>query len=112
MVHPSFFPRPLPQGREHQPVRRRPGDRAFGAGPPGRRRVYRAGRYCALTAGAFLTAATHWPPLSSRVVLAARTAPPAAIATATAAIETSSGASTITETCYSPYESRPASRRA
>jgi len=82
---------------------RRPGDRALLA-PPGRRRVYRAGRYWALTAGAFLRAASHWLPLSSGVVLAARTAPPAAIATATAAIVTSSGASTITEMSYSPYE--------
>src|SRR2546428_6282323 len=73
-------------------------------GPPEHRRAYRAGRYWALTAGAFLRAATHWLPLSSGVVLAARTAPPAAIARATAAIVTSSGASTIAETSYSPYE--------
>ena len=73
-------------------------------GPPGCCRAYRAGRYWALTAGAFCRAATHWPPFSSGVVLAARTAPPAAIARATAAIVTSSAASTITETSYSPYE--------
>jgi len=54
--------------------------------------------------GAFLNADTHWPPVSSGVVLAARTAPAAAIATATAAIVTSSGASTITEMSYSPDE--------
>ena len=65
---------------------------------------YRAGRYCALTAGAFFSAATHWAPLSSGVVFAAFTAPPAAMARATAAIATSSGASTTTETSYSPNE--------
>src|SRR6266699_1153304 len=106
MVRPSLFPRPYPRPVSIQAEKLDGGGPRLGVrcGPPGRRCVYRAGRYWALTAGAFLRAATHWPPLSSGVVLAARTAPPAAIETATAAIVTSSGASTITETSYSPYE--------
>jgi len=65
---------------------------------------YRAARYWALTAGAFFRAATHGAPLSSGVVFAALTAPPAAMATATAAIVTSSGASTRAAMSYLPYE--------
>ena len=64
----------------------------------------RAARYWALTAGAFFRAATHWAPFSSGVVLAALTAPPAAMARATAAIVTSSGASIRAVMSYLPYE--------
>src|SRR5262245_10870654 len=104
MAHPSCFHRPYPETSIHVGTGKRwPGGPAFVAAA-GQYGVYRAGRYWALTAGAFLSAATHWLPLSSGVVLAVRTAPPAAIATATAAIVTSSGASTITEMSYSPYE--------
>src|SRR5919197_5245227 len=95
--------------------KRRPADArrlAIAYEAAGRYGIYRAGRYWAVTAGAFLRAATHWLPLSRGVVLAARTAPPAAIATAPAAIETSSGASTMTETSYSPKDKPPASIRA
>src|SRR5262247_1396713 len=102
MVNPSF----LPPGGERPPESLTAEARrlALAYQAAGRRGVYRAGRYWALTAGAFLRAATHWLPLSSGVVFAARTAPPAATATATAAIVTSSGASTIAEISYSPYE--------
>jgi hypothetical protein len=61
-------------------------------------------RYLALTAGAFFRAATHCAPLSSGVALATLPAPPAARARATAAIVSSSAASTMTETSYSPNE--------
>src|SRR5262247_3986246 len=104
MGHPSCIHRPYPETCIHVGTGKRwSGGRAF-APAAGQYRVYRAGRYWALTAGAFLSAATHWLPLSSGVVLAVRTAPPAATATATAAIVMSSGASTTTETSYSPYE--------
>ena len=42
----------------HEPRGRRP-TTGVRRGPPGRRRAYRAGRYWALTAGAFFRAATH-----------------------------------------------------
>src|SRR5262247_4899217 len=103
MVHPSLFFVLTPEtGHQGGEVVRRPP--ALAGRWAAVSTVYRAGRYWALTAGAFLRAATHWLPLRSGVVLAVRTAPPAAIATATAAIVSSSGDSTITEMSYSPYE--------
>ena len=64
----------------------------------GRSMRYLAGRYLALTAGAFFRAATHCGPLRSAVVFPAFTAPPAAMARATAAIVTSSAACTSLDT--------------
>ena len=58
-------------------------------------------------ADAFLSAATHWAPLSSLVVLADFTAPPATTAIATAATLSSSGASNRITMSLSPKQNPP-----